>query len=102
MSKIITASKMNMKYHTLSIKGTTTTKDNLQNIFNNAIFFKKLEKSGVMLNNSWFFKFSSSIFLKNIDNATMFDSIENLNEFAYNCHYVNHYDNNLLDFLNQY
>lgn len=81
-----------MSYYTLSVKCTNNTKQNLNILFNRHPLFQRLKESGVSPNPSWFFKFSSSIFLKNIDNPHLLQKIENFEEFAYNCHYVKNFD----------
>lgn len=74
---------------TLSVKCSNKTLGNLKILFKEDLRFIKLGNYGVVLNPSWFFKFSACYTIKNL-------AIENnINEFAYNCHYVDFVDSTL-------
>lgn len=76
--------------YSLSVKCSIHTSTHLKELFKKDHRFIVLEKSGVMLNPSWFFKFSANFMLDKME-------IDNkINEFAYNSHYVNFLDNMLI------
>jgi len=81
-----------MYYYTLSVKCTDNTKQNLNNLFENHPLFQRLKEYGALPNPSWFFKFTASVFLKNINESNLFQNIENVDAFAYDCHYVKNFD----------
>lgn len=77
--------------YTLSVKCSIYTSEHLKNLFKKDVRFIELEKSGVMLNPSWFFKFSANYLLENLKIDDM------IKEFAYDSHYVNFLDNRLMN-----
>jgi len=74
------------------VKCSNRTKEKLEKVFATHVLFKEFRESGVVVNPSWYFKFSASILMKNMNNKTFFNKIQNLNQFAYDCHYVNNFD----------
>lgn len=64
--------------------------------------FNNFGNADVVPNISWFFKFNTALFLKNINNPSMFANIENINEFAHDCHYVKYIDRLIDENLSQY
>lgn len=78
-------------HYTLSVKCSEKTKQNLNEFFEIHPLIQRFKEYGVIPNPSWFFKFSASVFLKNMNNKAIYQDI-NLQKFAYNCHYVNNFD----------
>ena len=79
-------------HRTLSVKCSDRTYLHLQKLFNTNPTFKEFQDHGVKVNISWFFKFSSSVLLKNLDNPEIFKKMPDLNNFAYDCHYIDKFD----------
>lgn len=71
----------------LSVKCSIYTKPLLEELFKKDQVFNNFEKNGVVLNPSWFFKFSANFTLKNLN--LIFDMED---DFPYNSHYVDFFD----------
>ena len=82
---------------TMAVKCTPKTINILNNLLKKCVIFQELKALGVEPNPSWFFKFSSLVFLKNLEynNTCLFSKIDNIADFSYDCHYVNFYEENL-------
>ena len=80
----------------LSVKCSDHTLDNLRRLFKEDARFIELGNYGVMLNPSWFFKFSANYTLDN------FTINEEMKKYAYESHYVDFLDKKIKKGLKDY
>jgi len=81
---------------TLTAKCTKNTKSLINEIFKTKSIFNELYiNQGVIVNISWFCKFSIKCLLDNIE---IMNSKNNIS-FAYDCHYVDKFDEMLLKYI---
>ena len=81
---------------TLSSKCTKNTKSLIDEIFKANSSFNELHiQCDVMVNISWLCKFSIKCLLDN----TEIMKLKNVRTFAYDCHYVDRFDEMLLDYI---
>ena len=73
----------------LSVKCSSQTLDHLKILFQTDKRFAELKEYGVILNPSWFFKFSANYTLRN------FVLNVDVKKFAYQSHYVDFLDENI-------
>lgn len=78
--------------YSISVKCSTQTLTHLKELFKKDDRFLELQKHGIILNPSWFFKFSANFMLENM----LVD--EKIKEFAYDSHYGNFLDQKLIKF----
>ena len=76
----------------LSIKCSYKTLENIHSLFTKDTKFIELEKCGVLLNPSWFFKFAANYTLMN------FEITDEIIDIACKSHYANFLDENLKKF----
>ncbi len=73
----------------ISVKCSSETKSLIFKLFEKDPRFNELEKLGVVLNPSWFFKLCVNYTLKN------WNSVDEVKDYAYDSHYVNFLDKTL-------